>query len=66
MSDNNADAVVSTPKRIPWNKGKLTGTKPALQQKHVWAIRSTLQIERRVENWRCSILLLTASCAAVM
>jgi integrase len=28
----------------PWNKGKLTGAKPPLQPKHVWAIRTRLQI----------------------
>ncbi len=29
---------------IPWNKGKLTGQKPPLQPKHVWAIRTRLQL----------------------
>jgi hypothetical protein len=24
----------------PWNKGKLTGAKPALRSKHIWSIRS--------------------------
>ena len=28
----------------PWNKGKLIGQKPPLQPKHVWAIRSRLQL----------------------
>ncbi len=28
----------------PWNKGKLTGQKPPLQLKHVWAIRMRLQL----------------------
>ena len=28
----------------PWNKGKLTGQKPPLQLKHVWAIRTRLQL----------------------
>ena len=37
---------VPTPKRAPWNKGKLIGAKPPLRQKHVWAIRSMLQAER--------------------
>ena len=26
------------PKRVPWNKGKLTGAKPPLRPKHVWSI----------------------------
>ena len=34
-------------KREPWNKGKLTGQKPPLQPKHVWAIRTKLQLESR-------------------
>ena len=28
----------------PWNKGKLTGAKPPLSPKHVWAIRTRLQL----------------------
>jgi integrase len=28
----------------PWNKGKLTGQKPPLQPKHVWAIATRLQL----------------------
>ena len=32
-------------KRVPWNKGKLTGAKPPLRPKHVWSIRTKLQIE---------------------
>jgi integrase len=31
----------------PWNKGKLTGQKPPLQPKHVWAIRTRLQLAGR-------------------
>jgi integrase len=34
-------------RRIPWNKGKLTGAKPPLRPKHVWAIRTKLQVEGR-------------------
>jgi integrase len=35
------------PKRIPWNKGKLTGAKPPLRPKHVWSIRTKLQMADR-------------------
>ncbi len=35
------------PKRVPWNKGKLTGAKPPLRPKHVWSIQTKLQIEGR-------------------
>ena len=38
------------PKRAPWNKGKLIGAKPPLRQKHVWAIRTMLQVERSKRN----------------
>jgi hypothetical protein len=38
--------VTPTPhKRVPWNKGKLTAAKPPLRPKHVWSIRTKLQIE---------------------
>ena len=40
----------STPRRIPWNKGKLTGAKPPLRQKHVWAIRTKLQTAQRTRD----------------
>jgi integrase len=42
--------TIPAPKRVAWNKGKLTGTKPPLRPKHVWAIRTKLQIERRVRD----------------
>ncbi|ADP71024.1 integrase family protein [Rhodomicrobium vannielii ATCC 17100] len=36
--------------RRPWNKGKLVGPKPPLQPKHVWAIRTRLQLQRRTRD----------------
>src|ERR1700746_1142543 len=43
--------VLPTPhKRLPWNKGKLTGAKPPLRPKHVWSIRTKLQIEGRTRD----------------
>src|ERR1700691_3071129 len=39
-----------SPKRVPWNKGKLTGAKPPLRPKHVWSIRTKLQIEGRARD----------------
>jgi hypothetical protein len=41
--------------RMPWNKGKLIGAKPPLQPKHVWAIRTQLQLARRTRDlaWSC-------------
>ena len=38
------------PKRVPWNKGKLTGAKPPLRPKHVWSIRTKLHIEGRTRD----------------
>jgi len=38
------------PKRGPWNQGKLTGAKPPLRSKHVWSIRTKLQIEGRTRD----------------
>jgi integrase len=35
---------------MPWNKGKLVGQKPPLQPKHVWAIRTRLQLDRKVRD----------------
>jgi integrase len=34
----------------PWNKGKLLGAKPPLRTKHVWAIRTPLQVEGRTRD----------------
>ena len=45
MQDD-ANLAIPTPKRAPWNKGRLIGAKPPLRQKHVWAIRTMLQVER--------------------
>src|ERR1700738_2385987 len=47
------DQVNATPtphKRLPWNKGKLTGQSPPLRPKHVWSIRTKLQIEGRARD----------------
>jgi integrase len=37
-------------KNVPWNKGKLIGAKPPLRPKHVWSIRTKLQIEGRTRD----------------
>ena len=39
--------ILTSSEHFPWNKGKLTGTKPPLRPKHVWSIRSKLQLEGR-------------------
>ena len=48
MEDDNS--ILPTPKRTPWNKGKLIGAKPPLLARHVWSIRTKLQIERRARE----------------
>jgi integrase len=40
----------SPPERLAWNKGKLIGAKPPLRPKHVWAIRTKLQVEGRIRE----------------
>ena len=42
--------IAPAPKRIAWNKGKLTGAKPPLRPRHVWGIRTKLQIECRTRD----------------
>jgi integrase len=37
-------------KRSPWNKGRIVGAKPPLRPKHVWSIRTKLQVEGRVRD----------------
>jgi hypothetical protein len=44
------NAVPTASKRLPWNKGKLTGAKPPLRPKHVWSIRTKLQVEGRIRD----------------
>jgi integrase len=47
MSDN---VFSATPRRTPWNKGKLIGAKPPLRPKHVWSIRTRLLVEGRTRD----------------
>lgn len=49
MQDH-AKASPASQRRVPWNKGKLTGAKPPLRPKHVWSIRTKLQIEGRARD----------------
>src|ERR1700758_2232981 len=45
-----AQATSPKPRREPWNKGKLIGQKPPLRPKHVWSIRTRLQMEGRTRD----------------
>jgi len=48
--ENPDNANNSAQPREPWNKGKLIGQKPPLRPKHVWSIRTKLQIEGRTRD----------------
>jgi hypothetical protein len=49
MTDNDG-CLLTARTRTPWNKGKLTGAKPPLRPKHVWAIRTRLMIQGRTRD----------------
>jgi hypothetical protein len=59
------NAAPTPPKRLPWNKGKLTGAKPPLRPKHVWSIPTKLQIEGRARDLAMFNRRSTASSVAV-
>ena len=42
--------VPAVSKHVPWNKGKIVGAKPPLRPKHVWSIRTKLQVEGRMRD----------------
>ena len=44
------EGVTDTARKVPWNKGKLLGSKPPLQTRQVWAIRTKLQLEHRMRD----------------
>src|SRR5436190_2160369 len=45
--DNFEEFSAVIPVCRPWNKGKLIGAKPPLRPKHVWSIRTRLQLQDR-------------------
>jgi hypothetical protein len=47
--------------RVPWNKGKLTGQKPPLKLREIWAIRTRLQMTSNVRELAMFNLQLIAS-----
>ncbi len=44
------EAAIAPNRRQPWNKGKLIGPKPPLQPRHVWAIRTRVQLAGRMRD----------------
>lgn len=53
-------------RHIPWNKGKLLGQKPPLQPKHIWSIRTQLQLTGKVRDLALFNLAIEASFEVVM
>jgi len=53
---------------VPWNKGKLTGQKPPLKLKEIWAIRIHLQLNKRARELALFNLAIDSksSCVAVI
>jgi hypothetical protein len=48
--DMHFDSGVDSKVTQPWNKGKLTEAKPPLSPKHVWAVRTRLQLLKRFRD----------------
>ena len=44
------NSSTTSPRPAPWNKGKLIGAKPPLRPKHIWAVRTKLQVEGRTRD----------------
>jgi integrase len=61
-----AQAMPSTPRREPWNKGKLIGQKPPLRPNMYGRSVPDCRWRDRRETWQCSIWQSTASCGAAM
>ena len=49
MSDDTRTAETRS-SRTPWNKGKLTGPKPPLKVREIWAIRIRLQLANKLPD----------------
>jgi hypothetical protein len=47
---NTENSTAPGVRRAPWNKGKLIGPRPPLRPKHVWAIRTRLQMAHETRD----------------
>jgi len=56
-----AQPMSLTPRREPWNKGKLIGQKPPLRPKHLWSIRTRLQMD----GWTRDLAMLAGRLATI-
>jgi len=59
--ETEAQTMSSTPRREPWNKGKLIGQKPPLRPKHLWSIRTGLQMD----GWTRDLAMLAGRLAII-
>jgi len=50
IMQNQAVVTPSVSAHPPWNKGRLIGAKPPLRPKHVWTIRTKLQVEHQTRD----------------
>lgn len=50
MQTSKSETEETTAEPRPWNKAKLIGQKPPLQPKHVWAIRTRLELAKRLRD----------------
>lgn len=53
-----AEPVRTDPKRRAWNQGRLVGPKPPLKPRHIWALRTRLDLDHRVRDlalFNCAI-----------
>ncbi len=44
------ESTMASNQRRPWNRGRLIGPKPALQPRHVWAVRTRSQLAGRTPD----------------
>src|SRR5882757_5449821 len=58
--------AVPAPKRVPWNKGKLTGEKPRSALSTSGQSGQNFRLRAGPATWRCSIWQSTASFVVVM
>jgi len=47
---NSSNDVHFPAAKVPWNEGKIIGARPPLQTKHVWSIRTKLQMECKIRD----------------
>jgi len=60
--DTHVHSGVDSQVTQPWNKRKLTGAKPPLSPKHVWAIRTRLQLLKRFRDLALFNLAIDSRC----